>query len=151
MVYIQIVFLSLKNHVSIWKSPFSELSDFKIRFFLTPYLESFQTRLRCWKLFWLVFLVQVLCYGKGVVLFIIGIENRLFGYLDFPFLSSMPYFALFRPNIPFKSIEVVRTHRKFLEAFWTMFFKPLNLLMPPFCQFRGSIFVALHLCSHKWR
>ena len=51
MIYIQIVFLSLKSHVSIWKSPFSELSDFKIRFFLTPYLESFQTRLRCWKLF----------------------------------------------------------------------------------------------------
>ena len=50
-VYIQIVILSSEKHVLTWKSSFLELSDFKIRFFLPPYLESFQTRLRCWKLF----------------------------------------------------------------------------------------------------
>ncbi|ERJ87606.1 hypothetical protein HMPREF1989_00646 [Porphyromonas gingivalis F0566] len=57
--------------------------------------------------------MQVLCYGKGVVLFIIGIENRLFSYLNFSFLSLMPYFALFRPNIPLKAIEVVRVIENF--------------------------------------
>ncbi len=77
MVYIQIVFLSPQSHVSIWKSPFFELSNFKIHFSLTSYLESFQTRLRCWKLFWHVFFPIQDDTKQGVFFSLHGFPNCL--------------------------------------------------------------------------